>query len=66
VLETSALRRGHAFQGTGRFINMLGRALRDNSDVSLRVLTEANTSPSGDIEYRSFRQSRRVAELGPC
>jgi glycosyltransferase involved in cell wall biosynthesis len=63
VLETSALRRGHAFQGTGRFINMLGRALRDNSDVSLRVLTEANTSPSGDIEYRSFRQSRRVAEL---
>lgn len=63
VLETSALQRGHASQGTGRFIRMLGRALSESPDVSLRVLTERNPSSNGDIAYRSLRQHPRVAEL---
>jgi glycosyltransferase involved in cell wall biosynthesis len=63
VLETSGLQRGHAFQGTGRFIRMLERALHESPCVDVRTLAEATAGSDPDIVYKSIRSTTRVAEM---
>jgi glycosyltransferase involved in cell wall biosynthesis len=68
VLEMSGLQRGHAFQGTGRFIRMLERVLHESPRVDLRTLAASVGDSDPDIAYRPMGSTARLAEmldLGP-